>query len=1168
MKKLSILIITVLLCAGSNVINAQSNNKYVNPFIGTLNMGHTFPGACVPHGSVQLSPDTDTVPHNVNGAYQKDAYKYCAGYQYSDNTIVGFSHTHLSGTGHSDLGDILLMPIAGKNFKEALKNGKMLNPGTKENPDSGYRSSFSHEKEKSLPGYYEVFLDDYGVKARLTATERVGVHEYTYQAGAEQLLILDLIHGIYNYDGKVLWASMRVENDTLITGYRITNGWSRANYTYFAISFSKPIVEYGYRDKEKAKYNGFWYKFNVKSNFPEIGGKKIVSWFNFKNNDDKLVVKVALSGVSTNGAVANLKAETQGKSFNELMAQAEQKWGKELDIIQIGGDVKDNKRKMLYTSLYHTLINPSLYMDVTGEYRGVDGNIHKANDFKNYTVFSLWDTYRALHPLFNLINRERNTDMVKSMLAHYSQSVHKALPIWSHMGNENWCMIGYHGVSVLADALAKQIAIKNKTNNSGGLYGERYNKEILNAMVSSSNIDYYENIYDYKKLGYVPYDKNRSGTSVTLEYSYDDWCIYNTAMLLKDVNTATLYKERAANYKNVFDKSLGFAVGKLSNGKTKPNFNLLSTHGQGFIEGNSWNYSFYVPQDVPGLIKLMGGDKRFIEKLDSLFTMDLSDEFFAGTEDVTRDGLMGNYVHGNEPSHHIAYLYAWSSQPWKTQYRVREIMNKMYRDGIDGLCGNDDCGAMSAWYIFSAMGFYPVCPGSNQYVLGAPYFPYMKVKLSPIEENKEIYLEIKAPNVSDKNVYVQQVKLNGEVIEGQFVNFADIMGGGVLEFEMGPKPSVKKNFAQMAKDVQNSILTLDTHTDTPMRLWNESYSINEDNPSGCIDFPKMKAGGLKIESFAVFTWQGGRDSAFVNNAYKKGMQTFDKIAELPIKYPTVVGIVSSPADMYKLKKEGKLGVLPTVENLALIGTDISKIEKLYNKGARIFGLVHSYHNDISDSSSDKKEKEHNGLSPFGKEVVKEINRIGGVIDVSHASDKTFFDVVSLSTKPVIASHSSVRAIAKHDRNFTDSMLYALKKNGGVIQICILQEYVKTAPYNKEYSEELKKLKDEMALVPKEDVERRNFIRKEMMVLKEMYPSQLAFIKDYVDHIDYVVNKIGVDYVGIGTDFDGGGGIYDCMNASQLTGITEELLRRGYAKKEIEKIWGGNFARVFKECSNL
>lgn len=765
-NRLSIILSLFLVACG---ISAQDKVSYVNPMIGTVKMGHTFPGACVPHGIVQLSPDTDTIPHNVNGQYQKDAYKYCAGYQHDDNTIVGFSHTHFSGTGHSDLGDILIMPITG-----VLK----FNPGTADNPDSGYRSRFSHNTEISRPGYYEVVLDDYKVKAQLTATERVGVHKYTFPSNEKQQVLLDLVHGIYNYDGKVLWASLRVENDTLVTGCRITNGWSRENYTYFAISLSKPIKDYGYVDREKPKYVGFWRKFDMQKNFPEIAGRKIVTYFDFGIDNTPLVIKVALSAVSTQGAVKNLEAEAKNKSFDQIVAEASGKWAKELDVIDVKGD--ENAKMMLYTSLYHTLINPSVYMDVDGQYRGIDHNIHQADGFTNYTIFSVWDTYRALHPLFNLMNRERSVDIVKSMMAHYDQSVHKALPVWSHMGNENWCMIGYHSVSVLADAIDKGLDIDKKHG--------------LKAMVSSSNVDYYDGTGEYKKLGYVPYDKNGSGSSITLEYSYDDWTIYNTARKLGDKPVAETYKKRASNYNNVFDPKLKFVRARKADGTWKTPFDLLNTHGEGFIEGNSWNYSFYVPHDVKGLISQMGGDKRFVQRLDSLFTMHLPDEFFEHTEDVTREGLLGNYVHGNEPSHHIAYLYAWTSQPWKTQYWVREIMNRMYRNSIDGLCGNDDCGQMSAWYIFSAMGFYPVCPGSNEYVLGAPYFPYMKVRVGDSK-----YLTIKADGVSDKNRYVKAVKLNGKPYSKAYIAYDDIKDGATLEFEMTAKPNKKRLFGDGEK---------------------------------------------------------------------------------------------------------------------------------------------------------------------------------------------------------------------------------------------------------------------------------------------------------------------------------------------------------------------------------
>ncbi len=766
MKRLIILLGIIGLFACQPTKNHHENTRivtdtpiqYVNPIIGTNGMGHTFPGACAPFGIVQLSPDTDTVPHNVEGQYQPRVYEYCAGYQHKDSTIVGFSHTHFSGTGHSDLGDVLVMPTTGK---------VKLNPGTQTQPDSGYRSRFSHTTETASPGYYEVVLDDYNIKARLTATEHVGVHQYIFSPKTDGNVIIDLTHTLYNYDGKVLWASLRVENDTLLTGYRITNGWARTNYTYFAIHFNQPISDYGFRELEKPKYNGMWGKFNVNRNFPEMTGRKIVAYFSFEQ-PDTLEMKVALSAVSTEGALKNLRAETTGKDFAQLLNETQNKWNKELSIVEAEGT--EDQKAMLYTSLYHTMINPSVYMDVDRQHRGLDHNIHKADGFDNYTIFSLWDTYRALHPLFNLIQPQRNADMVQSMMQHYEQSVHGALPVWSHNANENWCMIGYHAVSVLADAIAKKTVSPNQN--------------LIDAMRHSASIPYYVNLDDYMRLGYVPFDKNRGSVSVTLEYAYDDWALFHAAELTGDSITAASFRKRAQNWKNCFDISLGFARPRYSDGTWKEPFSLFDTEGEGFVEGNSWVYSFYVPHDVKGLIEAMGGNDRFICNLDTLFVMQLPPEFFEHTEDVTAEGLMGCYNHGNEPAHHIVYLYNWTTAPYKTQYQIREIMNRMYRNDIDGLCGNDDCGQMSAWYIFSAMGFYPVCPGSDQYVLGAPYLPYMKVSLGNGKT-----LEIEAPDVSDQNRYVQQVSLNGNPVERLYLTHDEVMQGGVLLFEMGATPN-------------------------------------------------------------------------------------------------------------------------------------------------------------------------------------------------------------------------------------------------------------------------------------------------------------------------------------------------------------------------------------------
>jgi len=740
------------------------HTKYVNPIIGTNGMGHTFPGACAPFGVVQLSPDTENIPHNIDGRYQGKAYEYCAGYQHRDPSIVGFSHTHLSGTGHSDLGDVMLMPTTGE---------LQLTPGTADDTSSGYRSAYSHDTEVSRPGYYAVRLDDYDIDVELTATQRTGIHRYKFNSAADSAhIILDMDHAIYNYDGKTLWTYIRVENDRRVTGYRITNGWARTNYTYFAMEFSEPIKSYGYKDMQKVLYNGFWRKFDIENNFPEMAGRKVVSYFNFDIPADRTIeVKVGLSGVSAEGALKNLHAETAGRGFDEIMAATEDDWEKHLSMLDVEGS--EDQKTMLYTSLYHTMINPSVYMDVDGSYRGLDHNIHKADGFTNYTVFSIWDTFRAEHPLMNVLFPDKAADMVQSMLAHQEQSAHKVLPVWSHMGNENWCMIGYHAVSVLADAYGKGAKIDAS--------------RALGAMDSSANLPYFEGMKDYLKYGYVPFDHNGSAVSVTLEYAYDDWCIYMHALRSGDKEKAALYRDRALNYRNVFDPAIKFSRPRYIDGSWKEPYSLINTSGEGYLEGNAMNYAFFVPHDVKGLMSAMGGDKTFIDNIDRIFSSELPEEAYAHTEDVTKEGLIGGYVHGNEPSHHIPYLYAWTSQPWKTQFWVREILNRMYRNNIDGLCGNDDCGQMSAWYVFSALGFYPVCPGTDQYVIGAPYLPYAKLTLPNGKT-----LEVKAPEVSDKNRYIKTVKLNGRKYDKTYITHADLMAGGTLEFEMSSRPNKKR----------------------------------------------------------------------------------------------------------------------------------------------------------------------------------------------------------------------------------------------------------------------------------------------------------------------------------------------------------------------------------------
>ena len=796
--------ILAIILSLSSYATAQANLiQYVDPLIGTLKMGHTYPGATVPFGSVQLSPDTDEQPYLIGGKYNPETYRYCAGYQYDDKTIVGFSHTHFSGTGHSDLGDFLIMPTVGL---------LQLEPGDKNDPKSGFRSAFSHSTEVAEPDYYKVRLDDDNILAEMTATTRVGFHQYTFlnatpasttpvgmpdrgprSAGvtdsANAHIILDLIHGIYNYDGKDVWTYVRVIDDHTVVGYRQTSGWARTRTGYFAMEFSKPFVSYGYKDFAPLPYRGFWRKFDQSKNFPEMAGKQIRAFFDFKTSaNEKIKVKFALSPVSTDGAMANMNAETPNWDFDAVKRKGQDEWNRELGKIAVTADKRDDLVNF-YTSMYHALISPTVYMDSDGQYKGIDQNVHSvvqkparqqgrsqasgnrppayAGGSDNYTTFSLWDTYRALHPLFNIIQPTRDRDMIRSMLAHYDQSPEHMLPVWSHYANENWCMIGYHSVSVIADAIV-----------TGNLTGAEANRG-LDAMVQTAHTKYYDGISYYEQYGYVPEDKNSTSVSKTLEYAYDDYAIAQAAKKLGRTDIYNEFIKRSQNWKNVYDPSTGFMRPKMTDGSWGKNFDPLKTEGQGFIEGNSWNYSLYVPHDVDSMIAMMGGKDAFVKHLDQLFTMSLPDSFFAETEDITREGIIGGYVHGNEPSHHVAYLYDWTNQSWKTQERVRMILKNQYHASPDGLGGNDDCGQMSAWYLFTALGFYPVAPASNMYMLGSP-----AIKTATLHFENGRTLTIEAHNQSDKNVYISKVTLNGHDLNRDFLTYQDIIGGGRLVFEM------------------------------------------------------------------------------------------------------------------------------------------------------------------------------------------------------------------------------------------------------------------------------------------------------------------------------------------------------------------------------------------------
>lgn len=769
MKKESILLVCAIAVISFIHKSAYSQNskesnliEYVNPFIGTKNMGHTYPGATAPFGMVQLSPETNQETMFIDGNYNTEVYKYCSGYQYSDSTIYGFGHTHFSGTGHSDLGDFMIMPTTGP---------LTLEPGNHKNNEPGFHSKFSHAKEQAQPGYYSVLLEDYNIKAELTASERVGFHKYSFAKDDTAHIILDLVSNIYNHESKNVWTFIRVENDTLITGYRQTTGWARTRKVFFAMTFSEPFISYGHEKYDKTEYNGFYRKFNEKNNFPEMAGKNIRAFFDFHvSSEDSLMIKFALSSVSTKGALDNMITEVPGWDFNGIKNQTQNKWNDELSKIIVETSSED-QLTTFYTALYHTMLSPIIYEDVSGEYLGIDQNIHTSEGFTNYTIFSLWDTYRALHPLFNLIQPDRNNDMVKSMLAHHDQSVHNMLPIWSHYSNENWCMVGYHSVSVIADAYTK------------GVMDFDINRA-LTAAINTSTVSYYDGLGSYMEYGYVPEDEDHYSVSKTLEYSYNDWCISQLAKAANAVSEYENYQERSENYKNVFDSISGYMRPRLANGSWRENFDPMDTHGQGFIEGNAWNYGLYVPHQIDSMVNMMGGKNEFSMLLDSIFTTEISDEYINKNEDITRDGIIGNYVHGNEPGHHIPYLYNYTNQTWKTQERVRLILDTMYGSSEDGLCGNDDAGQMSAWYIFSALGFYPVNPGSDIYEIGSP-----NIKSAVINLKDDKKLSIKVKNQNPNNIYVHKVILNGRKINGHQLLHSEIAQGGEIVFHMSSKPN-------------------------------------------------------------------------------------------------------------------------------------------------------------------------------------------------------------------------------------------------------------------------------------------------------------------------------------------------------------------------------------------
>ncbi len=726
---LGVLIFMVITSGCSKNTSEGKLISYVDPFIGTGGHGHTYPGATVPFGSIQLSPDT-----------RLTGWDGCSGYHYSDNIIYGFSHTHLSGTGVPDYCDILFMPFTGTaHFKS----------GYNSSPDSGYGSRFSHKREEASPGFYSVFLDDYKIKVDLTATKRVGFHRYSFLKGAECGVIIDLKHR-----DKVVDSGIKIVSNMEIEGFRLSSSWADDQYIYFVARFSKPFTNP-----------------EIVLNDSIVNGIKTARDTNIKtvlhfspDNNEPLLVKVGISAVDIEGARKNLDAEIPGWDFEEIRADAEDAWEKTLGVIETEGGSKKDKR-IFYTAIYHSFIAPNLFMDVDNRYRGTDHKIHYAKDFTNYTIFSLWDTFRAEHPLFTIIQQKRTLDFIKTFLNQYKNG--GFLPMWELAGNYTHCMIGYHAVPVIVDAYVKGI-------------GNFDTDLAMQAMKTSSNQERF-GIDAYVKHGYIPLNADRESVSKTLEYSYDDWCIAQMAKALGRDDDYRVYIKRAQYYKNIFDQQTGFMRARM-NGMWSSPFDPTEVNFN-FTEGNSWQYSFFVPQDVSGLISLLGGKELFSKKLDGLFS---AKPKLSGREQPDITGLIGQYAHGNEPSHHIAYLYNYAGKPWKTQEIVHKILSEMYNDKPDGLSGNEDCGQMSAWYILSALGFYPVVPGSPVYAIGTPVFKKAVIHL----ENGRTFT-VEAKNLSGKNFYIKSAMINGQEYSKSFITHDDIMKGGVLSFTMSDKPNKK-----------------------------------------------------------------------------------------------------------------------------------------------------------------------------------------------------------------------------------------------------------------------------------------------------------------------------------------------------------------------------------------
>lgn len=714
-------------------LQAGEITKYVNPFIGTGAIdgglsGNNYPGATSPFGMIQLSPDTSEAPN----------WGDASGYDYNRNTIFGFSHTRLSGTGASDLIDITLMPTS-----------------------SGRTSSaFTHDEEKARPGYYQVMLKDENINAELTTTQRNGIHRYQYPAGKDAEIILDMDHSADkgSWGRRIINSQIRILNDHAVEGYRIITGWAKLRKIYFYMEFSSPILTSTLRDGGR-----------VHENTAVINGTNLHGCFRFGQlNGKPLTCKVALSSVSMENARQNMEQEAPHWNFDRYVAAADADWEKQLGKIEVKGT--EVQKEIFYTALYHTMIQPNTMSDVNGEYMAADYTTRKvANNETHYTTFSLWDTFRASHPLYTLLEPERVTDFVKSMIRQYEY--YGYLPIWQLWGQDNYCMIGNHSIPVITDAILKGIP---------GIDMEKAYEAVYNSSVTSHPNSPFE---VWEKYGFMPENIQTQSVSITLEQAFDDWCVAQLAAKLnKDADYQRFHK-RSEYYRNLFHPKTKFFQSKNDKGEWIEPFDPYQYGGNGghpFTEGNAWQYFWYVPHNIQALMELTGGTKAFEQKLDTFFTSTYKSEQM----NHNASGFVGQYAHGNEPSHHVAYLYNFAGQPWKTQKYVSHILNTLYNNTSSGYAGNDDCGQMSAWYVFSAMGFYPVNPADGRYIIGSPLLDECTLKLAG---NKEF--RIRTIRKSPEDIYIQSVTLNGKKHKDFFITHQDIMNGGTMVFKMGKKPS-------------------------------------------------------------------------------------------------------------------------------------------------------------------------------------------------------------------------------------------------------------------------------------------------------------------------------------------------------------------------------------------